>query len=65
MRYLSAWMAALKESDMLRHADVHVEYVAKNGEILNDGTPLILIVLMKKQFLRAGSIFVQSMVTAS
>lgn len=37
-----AWMAALKESDMLRHAEVHVDYVAKNGEILNDGTPLIL-----------------------
>lgn len=36
------WMAALKESDMLRHAEVHVDYVAKNGEILNDGTPLIL-----------------------
>lgn len=37
-----SWMAALQESDMLRHADVHVDYVAKNGEILNDGTPLIL-----------------------
>ncbi len=36
------WMAALKDSDMLRHAEVHVDYVAKNGEILNDGTPLIL-----------------------
>lgn len=33
------WMTALKESDMLRHAEVHVDYVAKNGEILNDGTP--------------------------
>lgn len=37
-----SWMAALQESDMLRHTDVHVDYVAKNGEILNDGTPLIL-----------------------
>ncbi|WP_404284939.1 hypothetical protein [Exiguobacterium aurantiacum] len=36
------WMAALKESDMLRRAEVHVDYIAKNGEILNDGTPLIL-----------------------
>ncbi|WP_138859085.1 type IV pilus modification PilV family protein [Exiguobacterium mexicanum] len=36
------WMTALKESDMLRRAEVHVDYVAKNGEILNDGTPLIL-----------------------
>ncbi|TCI73371.1 hypothetical protein EVJ22_02950 [Exiguobacterium sp. SH0S7] len=36
------WMTALKESDMLRHAEVHVDYVAKNGEILNDSTPLIL-----------------------
>ncbi|WP_396128335.1 hypothetical protein [Exiguobacterium mexicanum] len=36
------WMAALKDSDMLRRAEVHVDYVAKNGEILNDGTPLIL-----------------------
>ncbi|WP_214801342.1 hypothetical protein [Exiguobacterium sp. s194] len=37
------WMAALQESDMLRHADVHVDYVAKNGKILNDGIPLILL----------------------
>lgn len=36
------WMTALQEGDMLRHADVHVDYVAKNGEILNDGTPFIL-----------------------
>ncbi|TCI62854.1 hypothetical protein [Exiguobacterium sp. SH0S2] len=36
------WMTALKESDMLRHAEVHVDYVAKNGEILNDGPSLIL-----------------------
>ncbi|WP_214760606.1 hypothetical protein [Exiguobacterium sp. s146] len=39
---IRTWMTALKESDMLRHAEVHVDYVAKNGEILNDGTPLIL-----------------------
>lgn len=37
-----SWMTALKESDMLRHAEVHVDYVAKNGEILNYGPPLIL-----------------------
>ena len=36
------WMSSLQESDILRQADIRVDYTAKNGEILDDDSGLNL-----------------------
>ena len=36
------WMSALQENDILKRAEIRVDYTAKNGELLDDGTDLDL-----------------------
>ncbi|MCV9899898.1 MULTISPECIES: hypothetical protein [unclassified Exiguobacterium] len=36
------WMSALQENDILKRAEIRVDYTAKNGELLDDGTGLDL-----------------------
>ncbi len=35
-------MSALQENDILQRAEIRVDYTAKNGELLDDGTGLDL-----------------------